>query len=195
MGNAKHKTDCGCGPCSSARAGRATRELEREATATYRATAKAVVALCARLAGGELSGPDILRRLVGEDAELVLRAAGIDPAPVVARWHDSAPVRQSTHQSRTAGMWAASPDHGPRVVQAIVRGAPDTELNAIRAGVMAEHQERAAGRRQPALMWRTRSGELVTDGAPAVLGASMGPAGAPVQRSIVHTDVPEPGSE
>jgi hypothetical protein len=84
------------------------------------------------------------------------------------------------------------------VVQAIVKGATDAELNTVRQQVAAEYRAQAAerqARRQSAVMWHTRDGIPVVDGAPAVLGASYGPSGAPVQRSVVNPDVPELGSE
>jgi hypothetical protein len=155
-----------------------------------RRTARAVVAMAAgecRRTGQAV--PDLLRaRLGADDADAILADAGVTAPPAVPR--GPAQVKSSP--------WAGSPDHDPRVVQALVHGASDAELAKIRAGVAAEYAGRALERqaqRQSAVMWRTRDGTPVTDGGPAVLGASYGPSGAPVQRSAVHGDVPGPGSE
>ena len=81
-------------------------------------------------------------------------------------------------------------DYHPDVVQAIVRGAPDTELKAIRARVTEEYAERSAARqRGPAVMWQTRDGRELRDGQPVGIDAS------PQQRSITHTSVPHTGTE
>jgi hypothetical protein len=107
------------------------------------------------------------------------------------------PARGGPAQS-TSSPWSGSPDHDERVTRALVRDASDSELSTIRQQVAAEYRDRAAGRqaqRQSGVMWRTRTGELVTDGSPAVIGASYGPSGAPVQRSQVNPNVPELGSE
>ena len=175
---------------AAAEKARAEAEQARAITrAVRRRTARAVVAMAAaeaRRTGQAV--PDLLRaRLGAEDAEHILADAGVAAPPAAPR----APV-QSAGQSATAGLWASSPDHDPRVVQALVRGAGDGELSTIRAEVAAEYASRAAerqARQQSNVLWRTGRGELLTDGSPAVLGASYGPSGAPVQTSRADSSV------
>jgi hypothetical protein len=191
-----HKPDCGCPACQGHQAAEARRLAEAEQAATVRAMARAVVQLLAR---GAQSGPDALRSLIGEaDAIRVLRLAGLNAGVVAANWQASVPVTASAHQSRTAAMWAASPDHDPRVTQVLTRpGSTMAEVAAVRAQVAGEYAGRQLerqAREQSSVLWRTRSG-VVADGQAPVTGASYGPSGAPAQRSQVHGDVAELGSE
>jgi hypothetical protein len=175
------------------RAAQKARDEAEEARAitrrVRRRTARAVVAMAAaeaRRTGASV--PDLLRaRLGAGDADAILADAGVTAPPEVPR---------GPAQARSSP-WAGSPDHDERVVQALVHGASDGELARIRAEVAAEYAgkslERQA-RQQSTVMWRTGRGELVMDGAPAVIGASYA-GGVPAQRSQIRTDVPELGSE
>jgi hypothetical protein len=183
---------------ANAQAAEERRQAEREALAAYQAVARGLVLAAARLTG--LPGPDALRALFAPlgaegavSALTVLRVAGHDAGAQAAAWRAQRPASQS----RTAAMWASSPDHDPRVMEAVARGATDAEISAVRAQVAAEYADRAAERQarsQRSVMWRTRSGEAVADGSGA-MGVSLDDYGAPHQRSLVHRDVPELGSE
>ena len=150
-----------------------------------RAQSRALLALLAQPGG--LPGPDVLRRVLSdpEDAMAICASAGLNPAAVQARWADTAPAAPA--QSRS-DFWGQFPDHN----EDFLRGTRSL------ADVTAEHEQRQvarAARRESPVLWRTRDGGAVTDGEPAVMGASFGPGGAPVQRSAVHADVPELRSE
>ena len=170
-----------------AQAGERRRQAEAEALATSQAVARALLRLMAR---GSLSGPDVLRNLVGHDDALrILRAAGMNAEPAAASWQAAAPVQQAQSTGRTAALWASSPDHDPRMVAALTRpGVTDAEIAAVRAQVAAEYAaraaERAARRQSSGVMWRTRDGSVVTDG-----------TAPPVQASRVNQAVPPLGSE
>jgi hypothetical protein len=125
----------------------------------------------------------------------VHQAGGPDAAGIMGRHRSEAP--HVAQRSSSGDPWGGSPDHDERVIRGLLRGVPDAELAKIRAEVAAEYAgkslERQA-RQQSAVLWRTRSGELILDGMAPVLGASFGENGAPVQQSAVHADVPELGS-
>jgi hypothetical protein len=98
------------------------RQLEAEALETYRAVARALVQFSAR---GPGSGPDALKAAVGQrDAELILRAAGMDAAEISRGWAQG------------------DPDHDPRFLEVLMRrGVSDAELNRVRAEVHEEYAE------------------------------------------------------
>jgi hypothetical protein len=186
-GRVKHPADCPCRVCKGVRTADARRQAEAEQEATYQAVARALVKLMAR---GSLSGPDVLRNLVGHDDALrILRAAGMNPGQVAASWQAASPVQQAQSTGRTAALWASSPDHDPRMVAALTRpGVTDAEIAAVRAQVAEEYRARsiqqAARRQSSGVMWRTRDGSVVTDG-----------TAPPVQASRVNQAVPPLGSE
>jgi len=170
-----------------AQAGERRRQAQAEQEATHQAVARALVTLMAR---GSLSGPDVLRNLVGPgDALRILRAAGMNAEPVAASWEAATPVQQAQSTGRTAALWSSSPDHDPRMVAVLTRpGVTDAEIAAVRAQVAAEYRqaaaEKAARRQSSGVMWRTRDGEAVTDGTAPL-----------VQSSRVNQAVPPLGSE
>jgi hypothetical protein len=168
-----------------AQAGERRRQAEAEQAATVRALARAVVQLLAR---GAASGPDVLRSLIGPgDALRVLRLAGLNAEVVAGNWDGQAP-RQATTQLN--GGWAADPDHDPRVTEVMRRpGATLAEINAVRGQVAAEYAQRAAERKAHEDRYYGR------DQMPAAMGASTDEIGRPVQRSLIHHDVPELGVE
>lgn len=195
-GRVKHPPDCSCKVCKGVRTAEVRRQAEAEQAATVRAVARALVQLMAR---GSLSGPDALRSLVGHDDSLrILRMAGMDADTVAGSWQADQPPSGPAEQK--SSLWASSPDHDPRVMQAILHGT-DAEVSAIRAAVAQEYKQRAAektARQQSSVMWRTPrdgypEGVPVVDGTSVPAGLSPGPDGAPQQRSVVHHGVQELG--
>jgi hypothetical protein len=168
-----------------AQAGKRRRQAEVEQAATVRAVARALVKLMAR---GSLSGPDVLRSLIGHDDALrVLRLAGLSPEQVAQNWTSQAP-RQATTQLN--GGFAGDPDHDERVTAVMRRpGATLAEINAVRGQVAAEYAQRAAERKAHEDRYYGR------DQMPAAMGASVDETGRPVQRSLIHHDVPPLGEE
>lgn len=150
-----------------------------------RALSRVLMRLCAQQSG--LSGPDVLRRLADdpEDALAICESAGLDSRAVRASWHDAAPGRPA--QSRS-DFWSQFPDHDGDFM------AGRRQLPDVAAEYDARQRERQA-QRQSSVLWRTRDGTPVTDGGVAVIGASFGPSGAPVQRSVVSESVPPLGEE
>ena len=190
---ADHKPGCDCKVCRAWQAAEEHRKAAAGAEQTRRDSAWLTV-----MASG---GPDAviaLARRHGDPARAVrlLTAAGLDAAGITERWRADAPQQHSS--SGGAGPWAGSPDHDERVTRALVQGASDGELSKIREQVTAEYRQAAvqrAARRQSSAMWATRDGSVLRDGSGVVMGASLGPDGAPAQRSVVHAEVPELGSD
>lgn len=95
------------------------------------------------------------------DALRVLAMAGYSATAQARAWQEQAPAQRQAPAH--GGPWGNSPDHDPRVVEAIRRGAPDAEVASLRASVAAEYRA-AADRRQPSPeLWATRDGQVVTD--------------------------------
>jgi hypothetical protein len=183
---AEHKPDCGCTVCTQVRSAGARREAETENRAAIQAVARTLVKLMSR---GSLSGPDALRAAVGQDDCLrILRIAGMNAGQIAAGWEAGAPVQTVQSNGSTAAMWAASPEHDARMIAALTRpGVSDAEIATLRAELTKEYRQRAvqqATRRSSAPMWVTRDGSVVRDGNAAAPGVSLGPSGAPQQRSI-----------
>ena len=65
-------------------------------------------------------------------------------------------------------------------------------LDQVTAEYGARQRERQA-QHQASVMWHTRDGIPVRDGSGVPAGVSLGPDGAPQQRSAVHRDVPPLG--
>jgi hypothetical protein len=161
------------------------RQAGAEQAATVRALARAVVQLLAR---GPLSGPDALRNLIGpDDALRVLRLAGLNADSVAGNWAAQAPQQVTTQLN---GGWAGDPDHDERVIAVLRRpGASMAEISRVRAAVAAEYAERAAEKahREDEYYGRTTM--------PVAVGVSTDDYGRPVQRELIHHDVPELGSD
>ena len=181
--NESHKPDCACPACRNHAATVARRQAEAEQAAAYAAVARALVKLCSAC---PLSGPDVLRNLVGPaDSLRILRMAGMDPALAAGGWEGSAPVRRQA--STSLGDWG--PDHDPRVTELLRRpGVSDAELARVRAEVAQEYRIRAMEK-------AARDRDYYGLDVPAAMGVSTGPGGVPLQRSLTHTDVPSLGSE
>lgn len=184
-----HKENCACPAC----AGHRTAEERHRAEAEQVQTRSDVAWLTVMRAGG----PDAviaLARQHGDPQRAVrlLQAGGFDVAGITSRWRAEAP--HATQRSSKGNPWAGVPEHSDEAMAALASGGGA----AYRAKVAELTAARDAGkqaRQQPAVMWRTRSGELVVDGDAPVMGVSFGPDGAPVQGSRVSTGVPELGSE
>jgi hypothetical protein len=185
-----HKPGCACKVCLSHQAAEAHRKAAAELEATRRDVAWFEVM-------GQ-GGPDAVLALArqhgdtGRRAERLLRAGGFDVSTIMDRWRAEAPnVAQS---STNPNLFADDPEHSGEAMEALRTGgtaayrAKVAELTAARA---AEKQ----ARQQSGVLWRTRDGGVVTDGQAPVIGASYGSGGAPAQRSQVHGNVPELGSE
>jgi len=158
-------------------------------TAQLNAHGRAIIALAA-LAGQQSgsSGPDVLRRLIGQqDALTVLDSVGYGARELAEAWAADAPAHGGPAQQKSSS-WAGSPEHDPRVTELLLRGAPDAEVHAALRRV----REEAAGK---ALEARRRSDDYYGRSQPAAIGVSQGPGGAPVQTSVRHDSVPELGSE
>jgi hypothetical protein len=174
------------------RAARQARDEAEQARAITRRirrrTARALVAAYgdeARRSG--TTAPDLLRARLGADAEQILADAGVTAPPAVPQGpaqQKSSPWTDPEHDKAATDLLLGHVDAEGNLVPGSERAyqAKVAELRAQR------EQDREQARQQPAPMWRTRSGELLTDGMPAVIGASFGPSGAPVQQSMVHHD-------
>lgn len=146
---------------------------------TVESLARTVMVLASRLTG--LPGPDAVRALMqqaGTDGlqhgAAVVRAAGHSVPAQQAAWQAEAP-RQRQASATVGGGWEADPDHAPEVMEAIRRGASAWELNQIRTGVAARHQQaREQQQKQSGVMWRTRDGgELRDDTEPTPFQTSV----------------------
>jgi hypothetical protein len=209
-----HKPDCGCAPCRAARQGDINRlEAERhelaaerarleQAASKYRAAVRFVMGAMAMLTSQPASDAvaSVASRLRGTPLDFsvaeVLDAAGVHAAGPADSWGAEA-GRQASSQSAVKAMFAASPEHDPRVTQAILAGASDAEVSRLLAEVVQEYGERQAERKArqvPGVLWNTRSGPLMESGW-APVGVSLGPDGAPRQRSVTHADVAPLGAE
>jgi hypothetical protein len=178
------------------------RRLDRQA-AVNRDLARALIVMAVRQTS--LPAPDALAALAGTvmgtalefDPASILTAARVRPAgPPGGYRPGELGGRPAAQQSRTSSMFAASPEHDPRVLEAIRRGG-DAEISRVLTEVVQEYGQRAAERqvrREPEVMWMTRTGPL-RESASAPLGASVGQLGEPVQRSVVHESVAPLGSE
>jgi hypothetical protein len=190
-------------------------KLRRQGAADGRAASsridrvEAVVTWMATTMVKALGGPDQVLRNVGnrEDALEVLRAAGIDTGPVVARWdaeqrerEGKVPKQVTTHYDDLVNDLR----HDPRVTSAIMAGAGNNELRQIISQVSAEYAARikaeaAEADRRTNFMWTdAKTGRPVYGDAVAVpLGAPIDPfTGAPHQKTLaVNESVPPLGSE
>lgn len=140
------------GAAAASHAAAVAAERERgEAVERLQALTRTVVKALARMTG--LPGPDALVLVAGpEDARRILALGWDQELPQVPV------VRQSSSNARP---WAGDPEHDPRVLNAIARGASGYELAAIRREL---EQEKQAARPQPSnVLWQTRTGVL-TDG-------------------------------
>ena len=121
----------------------ASQKAERR-SAQLEANSRAIIALAA-LVGRQTgqSGPDVLKRITdAETALTVLDSAGPGARQLAVTWQADAPrVTAGTHQSGTPGLWASSPDHDPRVIQALQRGS-DADVARAMAEVTAEYEGR-----------------------------------------------------
>lgn len=181
-----HKSGCACPACRGHQAAGERRRAEAEQAAMARASARFTVWMAAQFArqGSGGSGPDVLRQALGpEDALSVLKMAEYGTEQIRASWAAAAPAQRQA--SVRLGDWG--PDHDPRVQEVLHRsGATDAEVYAVLRQVREEH----AGKALEAEARRRVYYGLDTPR--AALGVSEGPAG-PVQRSVVHRDVPELG--
>jgi hypothetical protein len=130
----------------------AASEAQREADARQRAEdaedRRALARVVALTVGRLLNAPpdQALAVVAGTDARRVLAMAGMAPAQAPA-----------PRQAPAAG----PPDDDPRVVAAVLRRASAAEVAAIKREVAAEHREEP--RQESPEMWRTASGEMLTD--------------------------------
>ena len=85
----------------------------------------------------------MLRRITdAETALTVVDSAGSGARQLAGTWQGDAPAQQAgTHQSGTPALWASSPDHDPRVLQALQRGS-DADVARVLAEVTAEYDAR-----------------------------------------------------
>jgi hypothetical protein len=171
---------------------REDKKLNASQEATWRrvsveAQGRLLLAVCALVGRREgASGPDIARRITDPETALqVMDSAGYSARQLAGTWKADQPAPAPAQRSSS---WSSSPDHDERVTRALLHGAPDHELAAIRAEVAAEYAHRAMAKQR-------RDDEFYGRDRPAAIGVSQGPDGAPVQRSTVFRDTPELGSE
>jgi len=172
-----HKTSCGCGVCVQRRSA----EAHRAAAAGLEQTRRDAAWMQVMGAGG----PDAvlaLARQHGDPGRAVrlLQEGGFDVAGITSRWRADGLRQASAGQSATAGLWASSPDHDSRVVQALLRGASDAELSTIRQQVKAEYDGKAFERQRRQDEYYGRTGAQAVSRGPRPM-PSMPPMGFAAQ--------------
>jgi hypothetical protein len=162
------------------------RELQR---ASFRAAIKDPVARQA------LIGDPAFRELVASEVAAERRrqdAAGQQARQEQARRRaaEFAPVRPQA--STWDNPWRGDPAHDPRVMRALLDGAPAAEVQRLVAVASAEQaRQRGQHQEREAVMWETRNGTLMADAHKQLPGTGLGlPPQAGQQRSV-----PLPGPE
>jgi hypothetical protein len=157
-------------------------------TAQLNAHGRAILALAALVGQqGGSTGPDVLRRLIGQqDTLTVLDSVGYGAAELAQSWQAGQPSRGPAQ--RHSSPWTGSPDHHPAVIQALTHGASDAELTRIRRSVAAETAEQAAVKQRQEDVYYGRN-------VSAAVGVPVDERGVPQQTSTIRRDVPELGSE
>jgi hypothetical protein len=179
--------------------GHLRRQAELDAATEAREDVRAMARMLCRLAARQLNmpSPDALAALAARDgadgqadALRALRCAGVNPEPQRQRWAEQAPVQRQA-SSRTGDLWADSPDHDPRVTQAIMAGQSGAAVQDIIRQVTEERRaakEGAAETARSGVLWTTRDGEEVRE-SPSRATPLM------PQRSVVRRDVAPLGEE
>ena len=154
-----HKPGCVCPACRGHVAAEARLAAEAEAAATTRAVARVATWLAAQLARSSATGatgPDVLCRALGrDDAQRVLRMAGMDAGQVAA----SEPAVRQMNTTVFGSGWA-DPDHDPRVTAVMLRsGASWDEINQVRRQVAEEYEARRLERQARDDVYHGRTGD------------------------------------
>jgi hypothetical protein len=134
----------------------------------------------------ELVGIDTIRARLGRDKALrLIRLAGGDAERIGANWAAAEPVRRQLSKARPSEGYDRDPRHDPRVVKAILSGAPTAEINRLIGEVTDELLTNPLPTVGPPGTYRDQPADTAI---PGVSYAEVGGVRVPVQRSTTFRD-------